>query len=232
MIPAQELVERGAGRGGHARGRRRLHRAGRGEQPRRRALRAEHDDDQRRAARAARSASIALVGAGPSVRPGGTGVVGADGVARDGGGRAGRRPGGAAGRGCLRPGRRPAEAPPRRVTFGLGPEETDPRSLEGVLSALSGAFGRARARDAVLAGFAEHGRGDAVSRQLDRAAALPRAADGRGQPGRARRPTGPARPGSAEPTIAPVARADGGGDLAPARLGARRRSRSRPAATR
>ena len=39
--------------------------------------------------------------------------------------------------------------------FGLDPEETDSGALEGVLVALSGAFGRARARDAVLAGFAE-----------------------------------------------------------------------------
>jgi predicted Zn-dependent protease len=40
--------------------------------------------------------------------------------------------------------------------FGLGPEETDSSVLDGVLSSLSGAFGRARAREAVLAGFAEH----------------------------------------------------------------------------
>jgi predicted Zn-dependent protease len=46
------------------------------------------------------------------------------------------------------------EARPGR-DFGLDPEETDSGALEGVLSALSGAFGRARARDAVLAGFAE-----------------------------------------------------------------------------
>jgi predicted Zn-dependent protease len=39
--------------------------------------------------------------------------------------------------------------------FGLDPEATDSGALEGVLSALSGAFERARARDAVLAGFAE-----------------------------------------------------------------------------
>ncbi|MGA2474282.1 MAG: TldD/PmbA family protein, partial [Acidimicrobiales bacterium] len=39
--------------------------------------------------------------------------------------------------------------------FGLAPEETDSGVLESVLSSLSGAFGRARARDAVLAGFAE-----------------------------------------------------------------------------
>ena len=39
--------------------------------------------------------------------------------------------------------------------FGLAPEETDASVLEGVLSSLSGAFGRAEARDAVLAGFAE-----------------------------------------------------------------------------
>ena len=39
--------------------------------------------------------------------------------------------------------------------FGLDPVETDSAALESVLSALSGAFGRARDRDAVLAGFAE-----------------------------------------------------------------------------
>jgi predicted Zn-dependent protease len=39
--------------------------------------------------------------------------------------------------------------------FALGPEQTDAGVLEPVLAALSGAFGRARARDAVLAGFAE-----------------------------------------------------------------------------
>jgi predicted Zn-dependent protease len=48
----------------------------------------------------------------------------------------------------------PSEAQPAR-DFGLDPEETDAGALEGVLGALSGAFGRARARDAVLAGFAE-----------------------------------------------------------------------------
>ena len=40
--------------------------------------------------------------------------------------------------------------------FGLGPEETDSSVLDSVLSSLSGAFDRARRRDAVLAGFAEH----------------------------------------------------------------------------
>ncbi len=39
--------------------------------------------------------------------------------------------------------------------FGLPPEETDAAVLDPVLSSLSGAFERARARDAVLAGFAE-----------------------------------------------------------------------------
>ncbi len=39
--------------------------------------------------------------------------------------------------------------------FSLAPEETDSAVLEGVLSSLSGAFRRAEARDAVLAGFAE-----------------------------------------------------------------------------
>ncbi len=48
----------------------------------------------------------------------------------------------------------PAQARPAR-DFGLDPEETDSDALEAVLSGLSGAFGRARARDAVLAGFAE-----------------------------------------------------------------------------
>jgi len=44
---------------------------------------------------------------------------------------------------------------PGRRSFDQGPEETDASALDGVLSSLSGAFGRARARDAVLAGFAE-----------------------------------------------------------------------------
>jgi predicted Zn-dependent protease len=48
----------------------------------------------------------------------------------------------------------PAQARPAR-DFGLDPEVTDSDALEGVLAALSGAFGRARDRDAVLAGFAE-----------------------------------------------------------------------------
>jgi predicted Zn-dependent protease len=48
----------------------------------------------------------------------------------------------------------PTETRPARA-YGLDPEETDSGALEDVLSALSGAFGRARARDAVLAGFAE-----------------------------------------------------------------------------
>ncbi len=44
---------------------------------------------------------------------------------------------------------------PGRRSFDQGPEETDAAALGGVLSSLSGAFARARARDAVLAGFAE-----------------------------------------------------------------------------
>jgi predicted Zn-dependent protease len=48
----------------------------------------------------------------------------------------------------------PAQARPAR-DFGLEPEETDAGALEEVLGALSGAFGRARARNVVLAGFAE-----------------------------------------------------------------------------
>ena len=49
----------------------------------------------------------------------------------------------------------PGQGPSGGRPFDRGPEETDASALEGVLSALSGAFGRARARDAVLAGFAE-----------------------------------------------------------------------------
>jgi predicted Zn-dependent protease len=40
-------------------------------------------------------------------------------------------------------------------SFDRAPEETDASALDDVLSSLSGAFERARARDAVLAGFAE-----------------------------------------------------------------------------
>jgi predicted Zn-dependent protease len=48
----------------------------------------------------------------------------------------------------------PAEARSDR-DFGLAPEQTDSGALEGILSALSGAFDHARHRDVVLAGFAE-----------------------------------------------------------------------------
>jgi predicted Zn-dependent protease len=48
----------------------------------------------------------------------------------------------------------PSETAPAR-DFSLAPEETDASALEPVLSSLGAAFGRARARDAVLAGFAE-----------------------------------------------------------------------------
>jgi predicted Zn-dependent protease len=50
----------------------------------------------------------------------------------------------------------PSETRPGEARdFGLDPETTDAGALEVVLAALSGAFERARARDAVLAGFAE-----------------------------------------------------------------------------
>ena len=49
----------------------------------------------------------------------------------------------------------PADGAPVRRNFDDAPEETDAAALDGVLSGLSGAFRRARARDAVLAGFAE-----------------------------------------------------------------------------
>ncbi len=48
-----------------------------------------------------------------------------------------------------------AEGGRGRRSFDQDPEETDASALDGVLSSLSGAFARARARDAVLAGFAE-----------------------------------------------------------------------------
>ncbi|HEY6477055.1 MAG TPA: TldD/PmbA family protein, partial [Polyangia bacterium] len=48
-----------------------------------------------------------------------------------------------------------ADSAPGRRSFDQDPEETDASALDGVLSSLSGAFERARARDAVLAGFAE-----------------------------------------------------------------------------
>jgi predicted Zn-dependent protease len=46
---------------------------------------------------------------------------------------------------------------PAAQAFGVPPLETDVSVLSGVLSGLSGAFDRARRRDAVLAGFAEYG---------------------------------------------------------------------------
>ncbi|HEY1653440.1 MAG TPA: metallopeptidase TldD-related protein [Acidimicrobiales bacterium] len=49
----------------------------------------------------------------------------------------------------------PAQSTASGRPFDRGPEETDASALDDVLSSLSGAFGRARARDAVLAGFAE-----------------------------------------------------------------------------
>jgi predicted Zn-dependent protease len=48
-----------------------------------------------------------------------------------------------------------AQSTTRGRPFDQGPDETDASALDSVLSSLSGAFERARARDAVLAGFAE-----------------------------------------------------------------------------
>ena len=56
------------------------------------------------------------------------------------------------GMGAARGGGRAASA-----AFGSAPVETDLSVLGGVLSGLSGAFGRASAKDVVLAGFAEYG---------------------------------------------------------------------------
>ncbi len=49
----------------------------------------------------------------------------------------------------------PAQSTSSGRPFDQGPDETDASALDSVLSSLSGAFERARARDAVLAGFAE-----------------------------------------------------------------------------
>jgi predicted Zn-dependent protease len=47
-------------------------------------------------------------------------------------------------------------APETGRPFGLEPDLTDAGVLEGVLASLSGVFGRAEARDTMVAGFAEH----------------------------------------------------------------------------
>ena len=100
-----------------------------------------------------------------------------------------------------------------------------------MLSSLSGAFERARARDAVLAGFAEI---DVATLYLGSSTGLRLS---HAQPTAAVNLVGRTADGSGsawvgEPTIAPSLERDGAGDLAPPRLGHARRSRSRPAATR
>ena len=115
--------------------------------------------------------------------------------------------------------------------YGLGPEETDSSVLDDVLSSLSGAFGRARGRDAVLAGFAEH---DLATTYLGSSTGLRLS---HVQPTSAVSLVGRTADGSgsawvAEPSHRPLARGDGGGDLAPPRLGRQDRRRSKRAATR
>ena len=227
MIPAQELVERGlaVGRGV---GGRRLHRAGRGDQPRRRPLRAEHDHDQRGAARALGQRDRLSPAARPA-RRGGPASSGPTAWPRwrrrrwptRGGRRRPRTPSPWSSRPQARPAR----------DFGLDPEETDSGALDGVLSSLSGAFGRARARDAVLAGFAEQ---DVATLYLGSSTGLRLS---HAQPtgavnlvGRTADGTGSAWVG--EPTIAPSLERDGGTRSGAGSTGPRRRSRSRPAATR
>ena len=111
-----------------------------------------------------------------------------------------------------RPGRRTAR------DFGLDPEATDSGALEVVLSALSGAFERARARDAVLAGFAEQ---DIATLYLGSSTGVRLshvAADGGGEPGRAH--GGRERLGLGRRAHhCALARAHGARGLAPARLG-------------
>ena len=111
----------------------------------------------------------------------------------------------------------PAESRPGR-DFGLDPEETDSGALEGVLAALSGAFGRARARDAVLAGFAEQAvatlyLGSSTGLRLSHAQPTAAVDPGRAHGRRERLGLGRRAHDRA------LARADGAGDLAPARLG-------------
>ncbi len=144
--------------------------------------RAEHDDDQRRPTRALgqrHRTRRRVLRLGPAHRGGRRRRRG-----RDGGRGPGRRAGGAAGRGCVRP-RRAVGDPAGDGDFGLDPETTDSGALEDVLSALSGAFGRARARDAVLAGFAEQDVATLYLGSSTGRAPLARAADGGGEPGRA-----------------------------------------------
>ncbi len=125
----------------------------------------------------------------------------------------------------------PCRRPDRGATSGSTRRRPTAGALEDVLSALSGAFGRARARDAVLAGFAEHDMatlylGSSTGVRLSHAqpteavSLVGRTADG----------SGSAWVGRAHHRA--LARADGAGDLAPARLGHHGRSRWRPAATR
>ncbi len=178
----------------------------------------------------ARTVSVIVV-AGESV---GTarraGVVGTDGVARD-----GRRPR------WPTPGQRPRRRTPlpsssrRRHApardFSLAPEETDAAALECVLSSLSGAFGRARARDAVLAGFAEIDvatlyLGSSTGVRLSHA--QPTAAVNLVGTHRRRDGVGLGRRAGHRP----VARGDGAGDLAPPGLGEATDRRSMPGATR
>ena len=219
------------GRGVERRGRR-LRRAGRGGQPRRRPLRPQHHHDQRRPARPRRSASSSSpatsVGHGPARRassaPTAWPTWWPPRWPTPGRRRRPRTPS---------PSSTPAEAAGVGRAFDARPRgDRRRRARAGALRRSSGAFGRARARDAVLAGFAEHRRRHPLPRQLHRAAPLPRPADRRRSASSAAPRTGAARPGSAMPTIDALARARWSRRSGAGSTGPSGRSRSRPAATR
>ena len=112
----------------------------------------EHDHDERRAAR--RAVSVIVFAAESSGTARRTGVVGTEGVAEMVDAALTDAKAAPPAEDAF-PLVEPADAPAAGRAFSLPPEETDSSVLEPVLSSLSGAFARARARDVVLAGFAE-----------------------------------------------------------------------------
>ena len=200
MIPAQELVEHGAGRRRRARGRR-VRRAGRGGQPRRRPLRAEHDHDQRGAPRPLRERDrgrrrrrparrAGPVSSGPTAWREMVAAALADAAAAPPAEDASALV-------------EPSQTPGRRATSALAPEETD---AVGARGRALGALGRLRAGPCPRRGAGRLRRArrrDALPGQLDRGAALARAADGGGEPGRPHGRRDGLGLGRARPTIDP-----------------------------
>ncbi len=145
-----------------------------------------------------------------------SGVVGADGVAEMAAAALADAAGGGSGLGRLRP-RRGATGPAgTRLRARPGGDRLRcargcaVRTVRGVRAGPGTRRGAGRLRRA--------GPGDPLPRQLDRPAPLPRATDGRGEPGRAHGRRERLGLGGRAHDRA-LARADGAGDLAPARLG-------------